>query len=184
MFEPAPSSKGPSGSSTSGTPVIVGRSNTCLTICGRIPRAATGSSRTYPSSATPSISKTARKECGRRDEVFDQTTSSGTPSRRVREPPSSSRTHDTRRFRFCRLQRRTRLGPYRKVLIGAAPNEKAKRQKGRNGDGETFSEPIDITAALEEFREDYPWQVIAPGHGHGIRLRNGRLLARLDQLNL
>ena len=45
-----------------------------------------------------------------------------------------------------------------------------------NNDGETFSEPIDITPALEEFREDYPWQVIAPGPGHGIRLRNGRLL--------
>ena len=43
-------------------------------------------------------------------------------------------------------------------------------------DGETFSEPVDITPALEDFREDYPWRVVAPGPGHGIRLRNGRLL--------
>ena len=41
-------------------------------------------------------------------------------------------------------------------------------------DGETFSEPEDITPPLEAFRVDYPWRVIAPGHG--IRLRNGRLL--------
>ena len=43
-------------------------------------------------------------------------------------------------------------------------------------EGETFSEPVDITLTLEDFREDYPWRVIAPGPGHGIRLRNGCLL--------
>jgi sialidase-1 len=43
-------------------------------------------------------------------------------------------------------------------------------------DGKTFSKPVDITSAFEVFRKDYPWQVLATGPGHGIRLRNGRLL--------
>ena len=43
-------------------------------------------------------------------------------------------------------------------------------------DGHTFSEPVDITATFEKFRGEYDWKVIATGPGHGIRLRNGRLL--------
>nr|WP_201723955.1 sialidase family protein [Rhodopirellula sp. SM50] len=43
-------------------------------------------------------------------------------------------------------------------------------------DGVTFSEPTDITAAFEPFRKDYDWHVLATGPGHGIQLRNGRLL--------
>lgn len=43
-------------------------------------------------------------------------------------------------------------------------------------DGQTFSEPVDITATFEQFRDEYDWKVIATGPGHGIRLRNGRLL--------
>lgn len=43
-------------------------------------------------------------------------------------------------------------------------------------DGKTFSKPIEITAAFEEFRKDYNWKVLATGPGHGIQLRNGRLL--------
>jgi sialidase-1 len=37
-------------------------------------------------------------------------------------------------------------------------------------DGESFSAPVEITAALEPFREVYPWRVIATGPGHGIQL--------------
>jgi sialidase-1 len=43
-------------------------------------------------------------------------------------------------------------------------------------DGRTFSTPVEITAAFEPFRQDYPWKVLATGPGHGIQLRNGRLV--------
>lgn len=43
-------------------------------------------------------------------------------------------------------------------------------------DGRTFSEPVEITSVFEGFRKDYDWNVIAPGPGHGIQLKNGRLL--------
>lgn len=43
-------------------------------------------------------------------------------------------------------------------------------------DGATFSPPVEITAALAEFRRDYPWKVIATGPGHGTQLRSGRFL--------
>ena len=43
-------------------------------------------------------------------------------------------------------------------------------------DARTFSEPIDITAVFEKFRDEYDWKVIATGPGHGIRLSGGRLL--------
>lgn len=43
-------------------------------------------------------------------------------------------------------------------------------------DGDTFSKPVDITPVFEQFRREYAWKVIATGPGHGIQLRNGRLL--------
>lgn len=43
-------------------------------------------------------------------------------------------------------------------------------------DGRTFSKPVDITAAFETFRPAYDWKVLATGPGHGIQLKNGRLL--------
>lgn len=43
-------------------------------------------------------------------------------------------------------------------------------------DGATFSEPVEITKAFDEFRDRYDWGVIATGPGHGIELRSGRLL--------
>lgn len=43
-------------------------------------------------------------------------------------------------------------------------------------DGVTFSPPRDVTAAFEPFRKNYDWHVLATGPGHGIQLRNGRLL--------
>ena len=35
---------------------------------------------------------------------------------------------------------------------------------------------MDITPIFEQFRQEYQWNVIAPGPGHGIQLDNGRLL--------
>jgi sialidase-1 len=43
-------------------------------------------------------------------------------------------------------------------------------------DGNSWSEPVDITPVIERFRSVYPWVVLAPGPGHGIQLRNGRLV--------
>ena len=43
-------------------------------------------------------------------------------------------------------------------------------------DGLSWSDPVDITPAIESFREFYPWTVMAPGPGHGIQLGSGRLV--------
>jgi sialidase-1 len=43
-------------------------------------------------------------------------------------------------------------------------------------DGRTFSGPREITAAFDAFRKAYAWTVLATGPGHGIQLKNGRLL--------
>ena len=43
-------------------------------------------------------------------------------------------------------------------------------------DGETFTEPVEITGTFERFREEYDWKVIATGPGHGIKHSNGRLI--------
>lgn len=43
-------------------------------------------------------------------------------------------------------------------------------------DGATFGPPVDITAVFDGFREQYDWNVLAPGPGHGIQLSNGRFV--------
>jgi sialidase-1 len=43
-------------------------------------------------------------------------------------------------------------------------------------DGKTFSKPVEITATFDKFRDDYAWQAFAVGPGHGIQLKNGRLV--------
>ena len=43
-------------------------------------------------------------------------------------------------------------------------------------DGLTWTEPVEITATFEAFRPEYDWKVIATGPGHGIQLKNGRLI--------
>jgi sialidase-1 len=43
-------------------------------------------------------------------------------------------------------------------------------------DGKSYSKPREISAAFEAFRPEYAWQVLATGPGHGIQLKNGRLL--------
>jgi sialidase-1 len=43
-------------------------------------------------------------------------------------------------------------------------------------EGKTWSPAIDITYAFEAFKPEYNWKVLAPGPGHSIQLKNGRLL--------
>jgi len=43
-------------------------------------------------------------------------------------------------------------------------------------DGKTWSDPTDITYAFDAFLDEYPWKVLAPGPGHSIQLRSGRLV--------
>lgn len=43
-------------------------------------------------------------------------------------------------------------------------------------DGASWSAPVDITYAFNAFRPEYDWKVLAPGPGHAIQLKNGRLL--------
>jgi sialidase-1 len=43
-------------------------------------------------------------------------------------------------------------------------------------DGLTFSAPLEITKTFEPFRSACDWKVLATGPGHGIQLKNGRLL--------
>lgn len=43
-------------------------------------------------------------------------------------------------------------------------------------DGQTWSEPVDITFVIEQYKSFYDWNVLAPGPGHGIQMTNGRLV--------
>jgi sialidase-1 len=43
-------------------------------------------------------------------------------------------------------------------------------------EGKTFSPPVEITPVFEKFKPDYDWKMFATGPGHGIQLKNGRLL--------
>ena len=44
-------------------------------------------------------------------------------------------------------------------------------------DGLTWKASANITDVFDQFKPDYNWNVLAPGPGHGIQLKNGRLLA-------
>ena len=44
-------------------------------------------------------------------------------------------------------------------------------------DGKTFSGPVEITSAFNEF--DYPWKYFATGHVHGIRMKGEKFKGRL-----
>lgn len=43
-------------------------------------------------------------------------------------------------------------------------------------DGLTWSPATNITPTFEAFKSDYDWKVLAPGPGHSIQLKNGRLV--------
>jgi len=44
-------------------------------------------------------------------------------------------------------------------------------------DGKSWKASSNITPVFNQFKPEYNWNVIAPGPGHGIQLKNGRLLA-------
>ena len=44
-------------------------------------------------------------------------------------------------------------------------------------DGRTWKKTSNITNVFNQFKPEYNWKVLAPGPGHGIQLKNGRLLA-------
>jgi sialidase-1 len=43
-------------------------------------------------------------------------------------------------------------------------------------DGATWSKPAEITEVFHAFKPNYPWVVCANGCGHGLQLRNGRMI--------
>lgn len=43
-------------------------------------------------------------------------------------------------------------------------------------EGLTFSKPVEITDTFRKFQPEYAWKVIAAGPGHGLQLKNGRLV--------
>ena len=43
-------------------------------------------------------------------------------------------------------------------------------------DGQSWTDPVEITPTFEPFRKTYPWKVLATGPNHGIQLRTGRLI--------
>ncbi|RRJ95684.1 exo-alpha-sialidase [Opitutaceae bacterium TAV4] len=50
----------------------------------------------------------------------------------------------------------------------------------RSGDdGLTWSEPREITSVFDQYKSEYDWKIVAPGPGHGIELKNGRLIVPL-----
>jgi sialidase-1 len=44
-------------------------------------------------------------------------------------------------------------------------------------DGISWKKALNITPVFDQFKTEYDWKVLAPGPGHGIQLKNGRLLA-------
>ena len=44
-------------------------------------------------------------------------------------------------------------------------------------DGATWKKLSNITSVFNQFKPEYSWKVLATGPGHGIQLKNGRLLA-------
>jgi Neuraminidase (sialidase) len=65
----------------------------------------------------------------------------------------------------------------RKILHFLFCAEYARCYAMQSGDdGDTFTNPVDITPVFDEFRREYDWKVVATGPGHGIQLRSGRLL--------
>jgi sialidase-1 len=45
-----------------------------------------------------------------------------------------------------------------------------------NDEGDTFSEPVEISNVFNAFKSKYPFKILATGPGHGIQLDNGRLI--------
>jgi len=45
--------------------------------------------------------------------------------------------------------------------------------------GRTFSAEKEITPVFDAFRKDFEWNVVTPGTGHGIQMKNGRMIASI-----
>lgn len=43
-------------------------------------------------------------------------------------------------------------------------------------DGVSFSPPVEVTPVFDGFRQDFDWKALSTGPGHGIQLKNGRLI--------
>ncbi len=43
-------------------------------------------------------------------------------------------------------------------------------------DGVTWSKPVEITSVFEKYRPEMDWKIVATGPGHGIQMKNGRLI--------
>ncbi len=43
-------------------------------------------------------------------------------------------------------------------------------------DGLTWSRPVEISKVFEKYRPQFDWKIVATGPGHGIQLKNGRLI--------
>ena len=43
-------------------------------------------------------------------------------------------------------------------------------------EGQTWSEPVEMSAAYEQLRDRYNWTVIAAGPGHGLTVSSGRMI--------
>ncbi len=43
-------------------------------------------------------------------------------------------------------------------------------------DGLTWSQPTEISKVFEKYRAKFDWKIVATGPGHGIQLKNGRLI--------
>ena len=43
-------------------------------------------------------------------------------------------------------------------------------------DGRSWSKPVEISQVFEKYRPQFDWKIIATGPGHGIQLKNGRLV--------
>lgn len=50
-------------------------------------------------------------------------------------------------------------------------------------DGLTWKESKNITPVFNEFKPEYNWNIVATGPGHGIQLKNGRLLSAIWMAN-
>ncbi|MCA9054917.1 MAG: FAD-dependent oxidoreductase [Planctomycetaceae bacterium] len=46
-------------------------------------------------------------------------------------------------------------------------------------DGETWTEPVEITTTFDRFRPEYDWKVLATGPGHAVQLTRGEHAGRL-----
>lgn len=129
--------------------------------------------------------KLARGDWGAIDVVLRRSTDGGKtfePMRRLVDPPQVERNPVAAKQNLGKQGGVTVNNP---VMIADASGavhflycvEYARCFYARSDDdGVNFSAPVEITPAFEALRGQYDWKVLATGPGHGIQLRNGRLI--------